>query len=103
MDQTSRSLADIQIPYETDLPAFEEKLPEILQGIYVSHQDVMHTAPLYLGVQELGASGITLRFVVEVDESNIFSVQRILNRDLLVCFREAGVEVPYQQIDLHQK
>ena len=102
-DHASRSLSDIQIPYETDLPAFEEKLPGILEAIYNDHQDTMHSAPVYLGVQELGASGITLRFVVEVDESDIYSVQRVLNRDLLVRFREAGVEVPFTQIDLHQK
>ncbi len=102
-DHASRSLADIQIPYETDLPAFEEKLPGILESIYSAHQDTMHSTPVYLGVQELGESGVTLRFVVEVDESNIYSVQRILNHDLFVRFREAGVEVPYKQIDLHQK
>ena len=36
-------------------------------------------------------------------ESNIYKVQRVLNRELFVKFREAGVEVPYRQIDLHQK
>ena len=102
-DHASRSLADIQIPYETDLPAFEEQLPGILESIYSAHQDTMHNKPVYLGVQELGESGVTLRFVVEVDECNIYSVQRILNHDLFVKFREAGVEVPYKQIDLHQK
>jgi len=102
-DHASRSLSDIQIPYETDLPAFEEKLPGILEDIYAAHPDTMRSAPVYLGVQELGESGITLRFVVEVDESNIYSVQRILNHDLFVRFREAGVEVPYRQLDLHQK
>lgn len=102
-DNASRSLADIQIPYETDLPAFEEQLPGILENIYNAHQDTMHNKPVYLGVQELGESGVTLRFVVEVDECNIYSVQRILNHDLFIKFREAGVEVPYKQIDLHQK
>ncbi len=102
-DNASRSLADIQIPYETDLPAFEEKLPEILEKIYEEHQDVMRAVPVYLGVQELGESGVTLRFFAEVDESNIYKVQRVLNRELFVKFREAGVEVPYRQIDLHQK
>ena len=63
----------------------------------------MAACPVYLGVQELGESGVTLRFVVEVEESDIYSVQRILNRDLFVSFREAGVEVPYPQLDLHQK
>ncbi len=102
-DNASRSLSDIQIPYETDLPAFEEKLPEMMKSIYEAHKDVMRSEPVYLGVQELGESGVTLRFVVEVDESNIYKVQRILNRDLLVSFREAGVEVPFPQLDLHQK
>ncbi len=102
-DRASRSLSDIQIPYETNLPEFEEKLPAILESIYAAHKNVMHDKPVYLGVQELGESGITLRFVVEVDEADIYSVQRLLNRDLLVKFREAGVEVPYPQLDLHQK
>ena len=102
-DHASRSLSDIQVPYETDLPAFEEKLPDMMKAIYEAHKDVMRSEPVYLGVQELGASGVTLRFVVEVDESDIYKVQRILNRDLLVSFREAGVEVPFPQLDLHQK
>ena len=102
-DHASRSLSDIQVPYETELPAFEEKLPDMMKAIYEAHKDVMRSEPVYLGVQELGASGVTLRFVVEVDESDIYKVQRILNRDLLVTFREAGVEVPFPQLDLHQK
>lgn len=102
-DNASRSLADIQVPYETDIEAFEQKIPEICSRIYEAHRDVMLAEPAYLGVQELGSSGITLRFVVEVEESKIYSVQRILNRELLVTFREAGVEVPYPQLDLHQK
>jgi small conductance mechanosensitive channel len=102
-DHASRSLSDIQIPYETDLPAFEEQIPGILDRIYEEHKDVMLAAPVYLGVQELGESGVTLRFFVEVNESDIYKVQRVLNRELLVKFREAGVEVPYRQLDLHQK
>lgn len=67
-DRMSRSIVDIQIPYETDLVAFEERLSVILKNIYMLHKDQMKSEPRYLGVQELGASGITLRFVVEVDE-----------------------------------
>ena len=102
-DKSSRALSDIQIPYETDVPAFEAQLPDILDRIYEEHQDVMRDKPVYLGVQELGESGVTLRFVVEVEENDIYAVQRVLNRELLVKFREAGVEVPYRQLDLHQK
>lgn len=102
-DHASRSVADVQIPYETDLLAFEAKLPAMLEKIYTQHKDVMNSAPCYLGVQELGESGVTLRFVVEVDESNIYSVQRILYHDLFLAFRQAKVEIPFPQLDLHQK
>ncbi len=102
-DHASRSVCDMSIPYETDLPAFEAKLPAILEGIYKAHGDKMKSVPVYLGVQELADSAVVLRFVVEVDESDIYGVQRILNRDLFVAFRKAGVEIPFPQLDLHQK
>ena len=102
-DHASRSVCDMAIPYETDLPAFEAKLPAILEGVYKAHGDKMKSAPVYLGVQELADSAVVLRFVVEVDESDVYGVQRILNRDLFIAFRKAGVEIPFPQLDLHQK
>ena len=53
------------------------------------------------GVQSLEASGILLRFVVEVDEKNIFSAGRLLNRELLLGFRKLGIECPYSRLDVH--
>ena len=102
-DNSSRSVSDIGIPYETDLEALEAKLPEMLAGIYEANRDVMEAAPVYLGVQELADSAVVLRFVVEVAEQNIFSTQRVLNRALLLGLRKLGVECPYQQIDIHSR
>lgn len=102
-NNASRSVCDIQIPYELDLEQFEKKLPDMLSVIYAEHRDVMKSEPKYLGVQELAESGVTLRFVAEVDESNIYAVQRMLNRDLYLAFRKSNVEIPYPQLDVHQK
>lgn len=102
-DNASRAVADIEIPYETDIEELEKKIPEMLKGIYELHPDKMRSEPVYLGVSELGASGVKLKFCVEVDEKNIYSVQRLLNRDLWVFFRKNGVEVPFTQVDIHQK
>lgn len=63
----------------------------------------MLSPPQYLGIQALGASGITLKFMVEVAEDNIYSVPRILNRDLLIGFRKLGIESPYPQLDVHTR
>lgn len=102
-DNSSRSVSDIGIPYETDLEALEKKLPGLLADIYEAHKDVMEAIPEYLGVQTLDASAIVLRFVVEVPEEAIFSSQRVLNRELLLGLRALGVECPYQQIDIHSR
>ena len=102
-DNTSKAVADFYIPYETDIEKLEEKIPAMLEEIYQKHPDVMKSAPVYLGVQELAASSVNLRFVVEVGESNIYSGARILNHDLFIGFRKLGVECPFQQVDVHTK
>lgn len=100
---TSRAVSTIDIPYETDLEEFEPLLPDMMQRIYDKHADKLKSVPKYLGVAELGASGITLKFVSESDENNVYSAQRAMNRELLVEFKKAGVEPPYPQMDVHQK
>ena len=102
-DNVSIAASAIDIPYETDLEALEKKLPALMEEIYKQHEDVMLSEPRYLGVQELGASGVTLKFIVEVEEDKIFSVPRILNRDLLLGFRKLGVECPFPQVDVHNR
>ena len=100
-DNSSKAVADFYVPYSTDIEKLEEKIPAMLEEIYQKHTDVMRAAPVYLGLQELGASALTLRFVVEVGEKDIYSGARLLNHDLFVGFRKLGVECPFQQIDVH--
>ena len=100
-DNASKAVADFPIPYSTDLVKLEEKLPNILQTIYDNHKDIMEEVPRYCGVQTLGASEIVLRFVVQVEDKDIYGAARILNRDLLLAFRAIGVECPFPQLDVH--
>ena len=102
-DNASVAVSDIDVPYDTDLEAFETKLPELMNKIYEAHSDVMNSAPEYLGVQTLGASGVTLRFIAEVPEDKIYSAARVLNRELLVGFKKLGVECPFPQVDVHNR
>ena len=102
-DNTSKSVTDFPIPYETDLKALEEKLPGILQKIYESNPELMKDVPVYLGVDSFGDSSIILKFVVEVGEENIYTGARVLNHDLFLAMRELGIEVPFPQLDIHTK
>ena len=102
-DHTSRAVSVIGIPYETDLEALEAKLPEQLMGMYQRHQDMFLAPPVYLGVDELADSSVNLKFVVEVHDASIYAASRALNRELFLCLRKVGVEVPFPQVDVHQK
>ncbi len=102
-DNVSKAVADFSVPYETDLPAVETKIPALLDSIYAAHTDVFRAVPKYLGVQALADSAVVLRFIAEVGESDIYSGARLLNHDLLVGFRKLGVECPFPQVDVHSK
>ena len=102
-NNASIATSSIDIPYASDIEKIEERLPALMTEIYEKHKDLMLSEPKYLGVQNLGPSGITLRFMVEIDEGNIFIVPRILNHDLLLGFRNMGVECPFPQLDIHNR
>ena len=102
-DNISRAVSDIAIPYETDLEALEEKLPDLMKEIFEKRSNVILSVPRYLGVQQLADSAVILRFVVEVAEKDIYTGARVLNRDLWLGFRKLGVECPFPQVDVHNK
>ncbi len=100
-DKPSRSASEIAVPYSTDFEKLESQIPALMQEIYERHPDMMKKPPVYLGINTLADSGVVLKFVVEVDEKNIFSGARTLNHDLLLGFKKLGVECPFPQVDVH--
>ena len=91
-------------PEEVKLIAVSKTKPvTMLQEIYESGAQLLKGAPVYLGVNELGDSAVVLRFVAEVNEADIFSAARLLNRELFVRMRAIGVECPFTQVDVHSK
>ena len=102
-DNSSKAITEFPIPYDTDVEALEEKIPELLSRIREAHPDLMKSDPVYLGIDRLDDSSIVLKFYAEVAESDIFAGARVLNHDLLIGMRKLGVEVPFPQFDVHQK
>ena len=102
-DNFSKSVADFPIPYEADLEALEKQIPALLDEIYQNNQPLMQAKPEYLGVNKLDDSAVVLRFTVDVKEGDIYMGSRALNHDLFIGMRKLGIEVPFPQLDLHQK
>ena len=69
-----------------NLPKIKEKIPAIVEG------------PFYKGVAELGDSAVTLLFVATCKESDIYQVQRDLNREIKIVFDDNNVNIPFPQV-----
>ena len=96
--ETSTAKTLIDIEYGAQLPKVEEiiraKLPEIqVEGA---------KSPVsYDGVAALGASGVTLQFTCQCNESDIFAVTRNMNGKIKVMFDENDIGIPFPQVVVH--
>lgn len=99
---SSFAVTTVSISYGSDLEKVEPVIQSFLPAIREKYPDVFLEDPKYAGVQELGESGVVLKFVAAVEEKNVFSAPRILNREIKVHFDKAGIEIPFNQIVVHQ-
>ena len=106
----SVAISIISVSYDENLEALERRIPSIIETIWLDSQaeagdgdNLYEDRPEYLGVEELSASSVDLKFRVKVAEKNIFQGRRKLNRDLKVAFDREGIGIPYPQLDVHQK
>lgn len=97
----SAAIIDAPIAYSADLEGAETVLNEILAKFPEKYPEVFPAAPKYLGVQTLDASSVNLRVCANVAESNIFTAMRIMNREIKIGFDHAGIEIPFQQVVVH--
>lgn len=97
----SRAVCDVSVSYSADIPATEKVLGDILASIPEKYPDTFKEAPVYLGVQELGSSAVVLRVVATVNETDVYSAQRLLNREVKIGLDAAGIEIPFPQVVVH--
>lgn len=98
----SLAVCDIGITYEADIREVEAIVLPEMNRLYAENQDVFLEAPKYAGVQTLDASSVVLRFTVKTLEVNYFPATRRLNREMKCLFDDKGIEIPFNQIVVHQ-
>lgn len=57
----------------------------------------------YLGVETLADSSVVLKFKADVEEQNIFTGRRVLNKELKCAFDKEKIEIAFPQLDVHTK
>lgn len=90
----------VPMPYEVKLDKAEKAMEDIVE-LAKNCNDV--TDAKYLSVAELADSAIEYMLRVECDPHKKMQVRRDTLRCVLVGLEKNGIEVPYKQIDIHQK
>ena len=96
------AVCDFPVSYNANLEEVEKVLKECLEEIMELHQDVFEKIE-YKGVDRLAESAINLRVIGITKESDIFTARRILNREVYLAFTKNNIEIPFQQIVLHNE
>jgi len=99
---TSVAVCDLGISYDADLREVEKVIAATLPKLHAKYSDLFLNVPRYMGVETLGDSSVVLRIVADVTEENFYLGYRTLNRELkLMCDRH-NIEIPFNQVVVHQ-
>lgn len=98
----SYAVSIVGISYSASIPAAEAAVNTLLERLPGMYPDVFRVKPEYSGVENLSASSVDLKVIAKVDEAQLYRARRLLNRELKLCLDEAGIEIPFPQVVVHQ-
>jgi small conductance mechanosensitive channel len=95
----SVALVDVDVAYDCDLAAARQVILDSATALVEDEEwaPVVLDAPQLLGVEALGADGITIRLTVKVEPGSQWGLQRALRERLKAALDEAGIEIPFPQ------
>ena len=88
---------NIRIEYGQDIEHVEEVLKQELPGIRERNPKILD-GPTYLGVSELGESGVDILVICKCSERDVKGITRYLNKEVLQIFYRNGITVPFPHI-----
>ena len=99
--ELSAAFVQVEIEYGESIERVEAVIKANLDRIKKNVPDIV-TGPNYLGVADLGASGVKLSFIAQCKENVRFQVERDIRRELKLIFDENDVGIPFTQITINQ-
>lgn len=89
----------VMIGYQSDL----KRAKEILEQLCTGNELVKQEEGILVFVDSLGDSGVVLGVRAWVATGDYWSVKWELTEKIKLSFDEEGIEIPYQQVDVHQR
>lgn len=89
----------VGISYQADL----KKAKQILQDLLHEDKSIMSDEEMQVFVDELAADSVILGLRAWVKTEEYWATKWRLNEEIKLAFDEAGVEIPFPQLDVHIK
>lgn len=89
----------VGIGYSSDL----QKAKQIIEEIYMTHSAILKDDPIDVFVDELGASSVTVGGRGWVATEDYWSTRWDMTEQIKMKFDAAGIEIPFNQLDVHVK
>jgi small conductance mechanosensitive channel len=95
----SVALIDVDVAYDCDLGAARQVILDTVQTVCASDDwsSAILDEPQLLGVEALGADGITIRVTVKTEPGTQWALQRALREAIKGALDGAGIEIPFPQ------
>jgi small conductance mechanosensitive channel len=95
----SVALVDVDVAYDSDLAAARQVIIDRTVDVCNREEwaDSVIDEPKLLGVEALGADGITIRLTVKTVPGAQWGLQRTLREELKTALDDAGIEIPFPQ------
>jgi len=91
----------IEVSYDTNIKELEKVLKSLIPKVS-KIENVVSEMEL-LGVDSFNSSSITYKVCITTKPYKYFNVKREFNKILKEAFDKSGIEIPYNQIDVHIK
>lgn len=89
----------VTISYDDDM----RKAKEIVEQLLLKNEDILASEGIDVFVHELAAHGIVIGCRAWTKTDRYWKVRWKMNEDIKLAFDEAGISIPYNQLDVHVK
>ena len=99
--ELSLAIVDCEFPYDVPIEVIEGLLKDNFEDFRNKIPAIME-GPYYKGVSGYGDSNVAVKIVAKCQEEDRYQVQRDLLREYRRVFREAGIDLSFNQVVISQ-
>ena len=84
-----------EISFDSDIGEAEAVILKAAKAFYLEHKELLFGEPAVEGVEEIGASGVSLCLILYCQPMAKWQIGRAIRKTIVQSLQEAGIEIPY--------